>query len=486
MKKISDLIQTADILDINGDSGVDISSVSFDSREVVPKSLFVAIPGNSRDGSVFIQDAIHNGACVIVHENEHTEKIAGITYIRVDDSRMILGKIAQNFYGNPSQKLKLIGVTGTNGKTTTATLLFTLFRSLGYNAALLSTIENKINDEVFETTHTTPDPIKLAEFLSNAVSKGCTHAFMECSSHAIHQKRIFGLHFAGVIFTNLTQDHLDYHKTMNAYAKAKKELFDTLPNTAFTLANKDDPSAEYMLSDTHAKKYFFSIREDNSSDFVCKIVNQSMEEVIFSVNGDVLHTKLLGLFNTYNVVGIYAAALLLGIPKEQLISTIPLLSPPSGRLEFMKSPSGVYAIVDYAHTPDAVSNILSTLKTLVSNEHKIITVIGCGGDRDTSKRSPMGILSVHSSDFTIFTSDNPRSEDPLKIIEDMTKEIPKNIQNYECLTSRSDAISRAYSLAAPGDIVLVAGKGHEHYQIFSDKMTHFSDKEELEKNFTKI
>lgn len=483
MKKLSEILQNVEILNIFGDSENNISSIQFDSRKVILNSIFVAIKGTSSDGNEFIENSIKSGATVIIYDTEIIDKVPEITYILVKDSRTALAQIAQNFYDNPSKKLKLIGVTGTNGKTTTATLLFRIFRSLGYNTALLSTVENRINEKIIEATHTTPDPVALAHFLSDAIENGCTHAFIECSSHAIDQKRIFGLHFAGAIFTNLTLDHLDYHKTLDIYADAKKELFNMLPKTSFAIGNLDDSRSEYMLSETKAKKYFFGIKNTNNSDFVGKVLEQTLEGLTLLINNKKIETKLLGNFNAYNILGVYATSKLLGISDDKIISAIKLLTPPAGRLEFIKSKSGIYGVVDYAHTPDALQNVLKTLRDVTLNNSKIITVLGCGGDRDKTKRSIMGSIAYELSDLVFFTSDNPRNEKPETILKEIVVNLPKNDVKYKCEVDRAKSISLAYQSALPGDIVLIAGKGHETYQVFSNETIYFSDLEELNKNF---
>lgn len=484
MKKLKELINELEIVSILGSTEKTISEIHFDSRKVIPDSIFVAIRGNEKDGNVFIESSIKSGATVIIHNVELENKIVGVTYIMVKDSRKALAQLAQNFYDNPSQKLKLIGATGTNGKTTTVTLLFKLFRNLGHHVALLSTVENKIDDEVFEATHTTPDPVTLARFLDSAVKNGCKYAFMECSSHAIDQKRTSGLNFAGVIFTNLTQDHLDYHKTLDAYADAKKEIFDSLPLTSFAIGNLDDDRAKYMFGDTKANKYFFGIKNNIDLNFQATKINQSLDGLNFFINENKIESKLIGNFNIHNILGVYAAAKLLGIKENKIINKIRLLTPPVGRLEFVKSDTGIFCVVDYAHTPDALLNVLNTLREVLGKNSKIITVVGCGGDRDKTKRSIMGSIACKLSDLVIFTSDNPRSEDPDDILVDIVSDLPKKSSNYKCIVDRAEAISESYKKALPGDIVLVAGKGHETYQIFKDKTIHFSDIEELQKNFT--
>jgi len=483
MKKLETLIQGIGESVIIGNTNRDISELFFDSRLVTPDSLFVAIRGNTEDGSVFIHDAIMRGSKVVIHDTVLRETKSDITYIMVKDSRIALAHIAENFYGNPSSKIALVGVTGTNGKTTTATLLFELFIKLGYHSALISTIENKIGDEIFPTTHTTPDPITLSLFLSEAVNKGCSHVFMECSSHAIDQKRIHGLTFKGGIFTNLTHDHLDYHKTLEEYAKAKKSFFDFLPQESFALANHDDSQSEYMLECTRAHKHFFSLNENSllqkDSRFSGKIINQSLEGCTLEVGGVTLHTKLLGDFNAYNIVGIYATALLLGVSEQKIIPAIAELTSPKGRLEFLRSNRGICGIVDYAHTPDALYNVLSTLHKILPAHGKIITVVGCGGDRDKSKRGVMGNIATKLSDYVFFTADNPRTENPQAILDEITHNISG--KNFECIVDRANAITRACAHASTEDIVLIAGKGHEQYQIFPDKTIYFSDQEEFKK-----
>lgn len=475
MKSLSSLLSGIEILEIIGNKTSQINSIHFDSRSVQKQSIFAAYKGDSHDGHDFIEDAIGRGAAVIIHEREILEKHLAITFVRVSDSRIALASIAQNFYNHPSKKLKLVGVTGTNGKTTTVTMLFKLFKELGYSSALISTIENRINDEVFKTINTTPDPITLASFLDQAVRKGCTHAFMECSSHAIDQERIWGLEFAFAIFTNLTHDHLDYHKTIEIYAQAKKELFDTLSGDSFALANCDDIWGEYILSQTRAKKYFFSLKD--------KKLKQSINGLTISWDGKTIKSRLIGTFNAYNIIGIYTAGILLGAPEEKIISAIALIDPPAGRLEFIWSKDKVCGIIDYAHTPDALLNVLETIKEIMPKGGKIITVVGCSGERDRTKRPLMGKIAYEKSDYTVFTSDNPKSENPKMILEEIVKGLPKNTNKYECEPDRVKAINIACSHISSGDTILLAGKGHEDCQILDTGKIPFSDKEELQKHF---
>ncbi len=479
MKKVSELIKNIDVVNFTGNSSAQVTSIHLNSREVRPNSLFVAIKGSSDDGSKYIQEAIKNGAKVIVCDSKQREYNPDTTYIQVKNSRIAVAQIATIFYGNPSRKLKLVGVTGTNGKTTTATLLYKLFLSLNKKAALISTIENKIGNKTYKTSHTTPDPIKLNELLSKAVAAKCKYAFMECSSHAIDQHRIHGLHFAGAIFTNLTLDHLDYHKTIQNYAKAKKKLFDMLPKNAFAVVNADDKKWSFMIKDTSAKKYSIGIKNTKAS-FKIKQIEQSLSGSNIKINDLLMYTKLIGKFNVHNVVGIFVVAKLLGIQEKKIIFAISKLQPPKGRLEFIRSKSGIYGVVDYAHTPDALENALNTLKEIVG-KNKILTVVGCGGDRDTSKRPIMANIAQKMSDTVILTSDNPRTEDPKKIVRDMVNGLSKEAKNYICEIDRKKAILQASNLARSGDIILVAGKGHENYQIFKDKTVAFSDMDELKK-----
>jgi UDP-N-acetylmuramoyl-L-alanyl-D-glutamate--2,6-diaminopimelate ligase len=484
MKTLNEILVGIDIVGIYGQNNISINAIYSDSRKVTDDSLFVAIVGNKQNGNEFIDNAIEKGAKFIVHnKSEKIENLKeGIVYIEVNDSNEALGIIANNFYENPSSRLKLVGVTGTNGKTTTATCLFDLFKNLGYKTALISTIENKINEEVFETNLTTPDPITIASFLYDAVNKGCQYAFMECSSHAIDQKRIAGLKFAGAIFTNLTHDHLDYHKNIENYSVTKKKLFDNLPSDSFAISNLDDEFGEFMLKDSRATKYFLTLKGksiDIENLFDCKILAQSLNGSLLDINGEKINTRLVGKFNCYNISGIYITSLLLGLNAQILIKEIEKISPPRGRFELMKSKSGKYAVVDYAHTPDAILNILQTIKEVKDKDSKIITVVGCGGDRDKTKRPEMGAIATDLSDFVIFTSDNPRTEDPEQIIKDIIDKL--NTNNYKCITDRSVAIKEACKIASDKDIVVVAGKGHEDYQIIGSTKNHFSDKEELEK-----
>lgn len=457
------------VLETHGNVEVYISSLSFNSQTVEAHTLFVAIKGTTLDGHAFIEDAVEKGANVIVHEDELSEYKHGVTYVKVPDTKEALGIIASNFYGHPSQKLKLVGVTGTNGKTTITTLLHQLFLNLGHKSGMIGTVANKINDTVFEAERTTPDAITLNKLLDMMVEEGCTHCFMEVSSHAISLKRIAGLTFTGGVFTNLTLDHLDYHETFENYRDAKKEFFDNLPESAFALSNKDDMNGEYMLINTKAKQYFYSFKK--SSDFMERLT-----------------TKLIGEFNAYNVLAVYGAATLLGEDRENIKELIKGLEPVEGRFNYIKSKEGITGIVDYAHTPDALENVLKAITELKWNgqpsdrSRKIISVFGCGGDRDRSKRPIMAKIGNDMSDTVILTSDNPRSENPETILEEMRNGLPRTLgDTVHIIVDRREAIAKACSLAHKGDFILIAGKGHEKYQEVSGVKNHFDDMEELKK-----
>lgn len=470
MKILSELLEDVKVLESHGNIDAPVSSVSLDSRIIDKHSLFVALVGNVTDGHNFIDEVIEKGATVIVYEKDIKDFKGGVTYIKVADTHNAVGIIASNFYDNPSHKMKLVGVTGTSGKTTTATLLHQLFRDLGYKAGLIGTVVNKINDKEEEAHRTTPDAVTLNELLARMVDDGCEYCFMEVSSHSVCEGRIAGLHFIGGIFTNLTLDHLDYHKTMENYCDAKKGFFDTLPATGFAIANIDDDKGEYMLSTTKADKYRFSLKKE--ADF-----NERFE------------SKLIGEFNAYNLLGIYAVAVTLGQDKDRVKEIIKNLEAVPGRFQYYKSINGVTGIVDYAHKPDALENVLKTINDLKGSpkqgfgKPKVIAVVGCGGDRDKSKRPIMAKIGYDMSDILILTSDNPRTEKPEDILEDMKKGLEGlYLENkVYVITDRGDAIERACNLAQTGDFILVAGKGHETYQEVNGVQTHFDDMEELKK-----
>ena len=462
MKILNDLINEIPVLHLHGDIDTPISSISLNSKKIEPKSLFIAIEGNVIDGHLFIDEVLESGATAIIYEKDIKDFKNGVTYIKVADTHSAIGIISSNFYDNPSHKMKLIGVTGTNGKTTTATLLHQLFRNLGYKAGMIGTVVNKINDKSYEALRTTPDPITLNELLAEMTDDGCEYCFMEVSSHSVSEKRISGLHFIGGIFTNLTLDHLDYHKTFKNYAEAKKKFFDIIPATGFAISNIDDGMGEYMLSETKAHKYRLSLK--NSADFTER-----------------LHTKLIGEFNVYNILGVYACAICLGQNPEKVKDIIKDLEPVPGRFQYIKSSDGITGIVDYAHTPDALENVLRTINEM-KNDGKVISVIGCGGDRDKSKRPIMAKIGFDMSDNLILTSDNPRTEKPEDILNDMQKGLPLDgLDKVEIIIDRHTAIEKACSLSRDGDYILIAGKGHENYQEVNGLKTHFDDMEELKK-----
>lgn len=466
MKILSEILEDIKIIESHGDIETRVSSVSLNSKNIEPHSVFVALEGNIIDGHIFIDEVIEKGATAIVYEHNRDEFKNGVTYIKVADTHNAAGIMASNFYDNPSRKLKLTGVTGTNGKTTTATLLHQLFRDLGYKAGMIGTVVNKINDESYEAVRTTPDPVSLNKLLAEMNDQGCEYCFMEVSSHSVCEKRIDGLSFAGGIFTNLTLDHLDYHKTFENYCEAKKSFFDILPVSGFAISNIDDDKGEYMLSHTKAHKYTLSLKKD--ADF-----NERFE------------SKLIGEFNAYNILGVYAVAVLLGIDKEKAKDAIKNLESVAGRFQSIESDSGVIGVVDYAHTPDALENVLKTINEM-KGQSKVISVIGCGGDRDKSKRPIMARIGYELSDILILTSDNPRTEAPEDILNDMQKGLPlESDDNVEIIIDRHIAIAKACSLAQSGDYILIAGKGHEKYQEINGLKTYFDDIEELEKNFEK-
>jgi UDP-N-acetylmuramoyl-L-alanyl-D-glutamate--2,6-diaminopimelate ligase len=475
--RLNELIKNIKLEKVYNFNNISVSSICSDSREAKRNSLFVAIKGERLDGNNYIKQAISKGAKVIVFEGTCAVDKKDIIFIKVSDTRKAVALIAKNYYKDPSSKIKIVGVTGTNGKTTTVTSLYSITRSLGYHTALLSTIENRIDNERFETNNTTPDPIIINKFLDEALKHRCKFVFMECSSHAIDQKRIYGLNFFGGVFTNLTRDHLDYHKTFKKYAFAKREFFNQLSKKSFALANKDDKRTDLLLANTKAKKYYFSL--NSNAKFRGKILSQSLEGLNLEVNGKKIFSGFLGKYNGYNLLEIYAVCLLIGLPKRKIVDCISKLKPPVGRLEFYKFKNDICGVVDYAHTPNALINVLETLNDIRDKKSKIITVIGCGGDRDKTKRPIMGKIAVNFSDFVIFTSDNPRSENPNKIISEMTRKL--NQKNYQKITNRKEAIRKAIHLAKKGDVILIAGKGHENYQIFKNKAIHFSDTEILKK-----
>lgn len=474
MKLLSDIIYKVRLEEIIGSTHMAISAVTFDSRAVKKDSLFIATRGTAVDGHNFIDKAIENGAIAIVCEEVPANKNEAVTYIKVKDSSFALGITACNFFDNPSEKLKLVGITGTNGKTTTVTLLFNLFKSLGYSVGLLSTVENKINNTVIPATHTTPDALTLNELLTTMLSQGCEYVFMEVSSHAVAQNRIAGLNFTGAIFSNITHDHLDYHKTFDEYIKAKKGFFDQLPNTAFALINRDDRNGMVMLQNTKAQKHTYGLQ--NMADFKCRILENQLNGLLLNIDNTEVWVKLIGTFNAYNVLAVYATAILLKQNKTNVLTALSNLNSVEGRFQYVKSPKGVIGIVDYAHTPDALKNVLETIKDIRTGNEQVITLVGCGGDRDAAKRPVMAAIACEYSNKVVLTSDNPRSEDPEEILNQMQKGInPSDAKKTLRITDRKEAIRTACSLSNPGDIILIAGKGHEKYQEIKGVKQQFDD-----------
>lgn len=478
MKRVIDIVQQCNVSNILGSPEVEVLSIVFDSRKVTSGSMYVAQRGVTNDGHQFIDAAIKAGAVAIVCEQLPKDIQPEAVYIVVDDSALSLGFLSAAFYDHPSEKLKLVGITGTNGKTTTVTLLHQLFINLGYKCGMLSTVQNMIGREVIPATHTTPDAVQLNLLLSQMVDEGCEFVFMEVSSHSIVQHRISGLFFTGAIFSNLTHDHLDYHKTFDAYLKAKKQFFDTLPESAFALTNIDDRNGLVMVQNSSAHIYTYSIRA--MADFKGKIIENTLEGLSMQIDKDAVWFKLVGEFNAHNLMAVYAAAMLLNLSSDDVLPVLSNLNSAEGRFEHVPNTSGVAAIVDYAHTPDALENVLKTIQELCNESQRIITVVGCGGDRDALKRPKMAAIAADYSHRVILTSDNPRSEDPNEILSQMQAGL-NVLQNKKVLTieNRREAIKTACTLAQKGDVILVAGKGHEKYQEIKGVKHHFDDKEIL-------
>lgn len=480
--KLKDILNNCALRNLIGQDDIDITGITFDSRAASQGMMFVAVRGTTVDGHSYIGKAVENGSAAIVCETLPAELDNKVTYIEVENSAVALGVAASNFYGNPSKQLKLVGVTGTNGKTTIATLLHKLFTNAGHPCGLLSTIENIIGEEVVPATHTTPDPIELNALLQRMVAKGCQFAFMEVSSHSVAQARIAGLHFAGGIFTNLTHDHLDYHKTMANYRDAKKKFFDDLPSTAFALTNLDDKNGAVMLQNTKARKLSYALKHD--ADFKGIIMESHFDGMLLKINNTEVFTQLVGGFNASNLLAIYGAATALGFDRDQLLVEISKLHGARGRFDMVYSEKGLIGIVDYAHTSDALENVLKTINEVRRHKETLLTVVGCGGNRDATKRPEMAAVAVGMSDRVILTSDNPRNEDPEEIIRQMQAGIDAaNRNKVLSISNRREAIRTAVALAKPGDIILLAGKGHENYQEINGVKNHFDDKEELSKAF---
>ena len=471
--------------EVIGSDDIDITGITADSRQCTDGSLFVAVRGVNVDGHEYISQAVNNGAAAVVCEEIPLNVSKETTWIRVADSAIALGFIASQWFDNPSRKLTLVGVTGTNGKTTIATLIYETARLFGKKAGLLSTVVNKIEDTEIASTHTTPDPIELNGLLHKMVEAGCSVAAMEVSSHAAHQHRISGLHFAGGIFTNITRDHLDYHKTFEAYIAAKKSFFDLLPKTAFALTNLDDRNGMVMVQNTSAKVHTYSIRSD--ADFRGRIIENRLDGMSMSFNGTEVETLFTGRFNASNLTAVYGASVLMGYDREKLPVVMSRLVPVAGRFQTFHSDNGITAIVDYAHTPDALVNVLDAIRDITGTRCSVITVCGCGGNRDKGKRPQMAAAAADRSDRVILASDNPRGEEPSAIIDDMLAGLDEDRRKKTIsIVDRREAIRTATALARPGDVILIAGKGHETYQIIGDKTNHFDDREEIVAAFKQL
>lgn len=483
--QLQEVLYGVAIKELVGNTNREVSGLAFDSRKVAKDSVFFAIKGTLSDGHAFIAGTIAAGATVIICEDLPEDRLEEVTYIQVADSSSALGIMASNYYGNPSSKIQLVGITGTNGKTTIATLLFKLFVELGYKVGLISTVQNQINNEIIPATHTTPNPLALNELLNRMVLEGCGYCFMEVSSHAVVQHRIAGITFAGGVFSNITHDHLDFHGTFDNYIKAKRGLFDALPKGAFALTNADDKNGMVMLQNSKASKKTYALKQ--LADYKATVVENSFNGLHLDVDGVEVFFKLVGSFNAYNLLAAYGTALLLDQDQLAVLTTLSRLDGAEGRFEYVTSTNGVIGIVDYAHTPDAVQNVLSTIQNIRKGTELVITVIGCGGDRDKTKRPIMAQVACDWSDKVILTSDNPRTEDPQAIIYEMEQGVsPTNKRKTLSITDRREAIKTACHLANPGDIILIAGKGHEKYQEVNGVRHHFDDKEILLEQFNLI
>lgn len=484
--KLKDIIKGIDCK-VNGDVNVDVKDIQFDSRQVSAGTLFVAQRGTKVDGHDFIDKAVKAGAVAVVCEKVESGKkkveSGKVTFVVVKDSSEALGLMAANFYGHPSHSLKLVGITGTNGKTTTVTLLHRMFRLLGHHVGLVSTIVNKVDEEELPTGHTTPDALELNQLLRRMVDAGCDYCFMEVSSHAVVQRRIAGVEFAGGIFSNITHDHLDFHKTMANYIAAKKGFFDALPKEAWALTNIDDKNGKVMVQNTRAKVYTYGLQQ--RGDFHCKVLEESFEGMHLSINGRELWSRLVGRFNAYNLLAIYSAAVLSGTEPEEALRLLSTLAPAPGRFQYV-SGRGITAIIDYAHTPDALQNVIETINAIRQPSQQLITVVGCGGDRDKTKRPEMAQIACNGSDKLVLTSDNPRTEEPDSILDDMEAGLSaEQLSHTVRITDRRQAIRTACMMAREGDIILIAGKGHETYQEVNGVRSHFDDVEEAERELNK-
>ena len=485
MKALQSILFGVALREVIGTTDLNVNDIQIDSRKVSEGCVFVSIKGVQVDGHTFIQTAIEKGAKVIVCENLPENKVDGVTYLVVENAQEAVAIMAHQFYNEPSTKIKLVGVTGTNGKTTVATLLFKLFSELGYKCGLISTVQNQIGSEIIPSTHTTPDAIQLNALLAKMVNENCTHVFMECSSHAIHQHRITGLQFVGGAFTNITHDHLDYHQTFEAYLEVKKSFFDHLPSTAFALSNLDDKNGANMLLDTKAKRLTYALHAP--ANYKGKILENQLTGLVMLVNDVEVHCRLIGTFNAYNFLAVYGIAIQLGEASEKVLIALSALTGAEGRFDYIISSTNIIGIVDYAHTPDALENVLTTISKLRKGDEEVITVVGCGGDRDKTKRPIMAQVACDLSTKVFLTSDNPRSEDPNDILNDMEQGLTSAAKRkYIKIADRKEAIKAAISVAKAGDIILVAGKGHEKYQEVKGVKTHFDDKEQLQNLFNEF
>ncbi len=483
MKHLSEILSSVSVTSFTATEDHTISHLTFDSREVQCGSCFFAVRGTASDGHDYIHRAVEAGAVAVVCEQLPEQLSERVSYIVVEDSRRAMASMAAAYYDNPSHELKLVGVTGTNGKTTVATLLCDLYRAMGYRAGLISTVVYRVAERELPSTHTTPDAIRLNAMLREMVDAGCDYCFMEVSSHAVVQERVGSLRFAGVAFTNLSHDHLDYHGTFAEYIKAKKRLFDGLPKQAFAVVNVDDRNGEVMVQNTRARVSRYSLRQ--MADYRCRVVEMLFDGMQLRIAGQELWVPMIGRFNAYNLLCIYAVAMELGSPSDEVLRTMSMLRSVSGRFEPLRSPTGVTAIVDYAHTPDALENVIQTINDIRTPDQRLIVVCGCGGDRDSTKRPEMGGIASREADVAILTSDNPRTEDPERILDQMMEGVEAGTQTLR-IADRRQAIRTAVMMAAAGDIVLIAGKGHETYQIVGRERLHFDDRAEVAEAFAEL
>ena len=484
MQELKDILYGVKILAVHGSTSQRVKHLTFDSREAKEGSAFFAIVGSNRDGHDFIPQVIDQG-CNVIIVSKPIEAGSEINIITVDNTQEALATIAHNFYGEPSKEIKLVGVTGTNGKTTIATLLHKLYTALGYQTGLLSTVVNKICEREIPATHTTPDPIRLNALLREMINEGCAYCFMEVSSHAIHQRRTSGLRFAGGIFTNITHDHLDYHKTFKEYIEVKKSFFDHLPRSAFALTNVDDKNGDVMIQNTSARKRTYSLK--SVTDYKAKVLENQFSGLVMTIQGKEIWTRLIGDFNAYNLLAVYATAIELGEEENEVLTVLSQLDSVDGRFQYLRSPGGITAIVDYAHTPDALLNVLKTIGNIRTKNETVFTVVGCGGDRDKTKRPEMASIACELSDKVVLTSDNPRSEDPNDILNDMMSGVdPVAFKKTLSIVDREQAIKTAISMAEPNDIILIAGKGHEKYQEIKGVKHNFDDLAIVQKLFNQM